>query len=228
MKISRLLTPLAALLATFAIAACGETTLDTAKVEDEVQELAEDEDVDVDSVKCPDDVKAKDGDEFECDIETEDGVDIEAEVRQTSDDGDVRVRISAGEIAKAKGGTADRTPVPAPDGGTADASGQDAKLIEQAVRSFVTAARDGDAATFCGQQTDARLARRYGDIQKCAASEEATTPVPSIPDGASVDVEITELSPPNATVKVGSPGSTYEMLDEGGEGGWAIDSIDGE
>lgn len=227
MKLFRILTLIAALFAVFALAACGDTTLDTAKVEDEVQELAEDEDIEVDKVECPDDVKAKDGDEFECDVETEDGVDFEAEVEQTSSDGDVRVRISSEELTRAKsGGEAETPDAPPSDGG--EPSGQDAELIEQAVRSFVTAARDGDAATFCGQQTDARLAKRYGDIQKCVESEEATTPVPSIPAGDTVAVEITDLSPPRATVKVGSPGSTYEMLNEGGEGGWAIDAIDGE
>ena len=159
MKLSRILTLIAALFAVVTLAACGDTTLDTAKVEDEVQELAEGEDIEVDKVECPEDVKAEDGDEFECDVETEDGVDFEAEVEQTSSDGDVRVRISSDELARAKRGG--EAPDPAPSGGGA-ATGQDAELIEQAVRSFVTAARDGDAATFCGQQTDARPSRTSG------------------------------------------------------------------
>lgn len=226
MKLLRMIAPFAAVLLVLLVSGCGETTIDASKVEDEVRELAEKEDVEVESVECPEDRKAEDGDEFDCDLETEDGVKFEAEVEQTSDDGDVRIRISSDELARAKGEQAEQGGQVG--GETPQPSGQDAELIEQAVRSFVTAARDGEARNFCGQQTDARLARRYGSIERCVASEEATTPVPSIPDGATVNVEITDLSPPRATVRVGDPGSTYEMLDEGGEGGWAIDSIDGE
>lgn len=221
---------LPALALVVALAGCGTTTLDTEKVEEEVQELAEDRDLDVDGVSCPSDVEAEEGDEFTCDIELENGEEIEAEITQRNDDGDVRIRIDAAEIARGQG--QGQTDTGTDTGAAGGDSGQDAQLIEQAVRSFVTAARDGDAATFCGQQSDPRLERRYGDIQKCVESEEATTPVPSLPTGDEVNLEISSLTPPTATVQVsregGTGASTYEMVNEGGEGGWAVESIDGE
>lgn len=216
---------LAAVLA-LAVAGCGTTTLDTGEVEDEVTELAEDRDLQVDDVTCPDDIEAEEGDEFDCDVELEGGEEIEAQVTQRNDDGDVRIRIDADQIAQGQNGEQ-----PAGPGGE-DPDSENAQLVEQAIRSFVQAARDGDAATFCGQQSDPRLERRYGGIEECVESEEATTPVPSIASGDEVNVEITSLTPPTASVQVSRPGgsgsSTYEMVDEGGEGGWAVESIDGE
>jgi hypothetical protein len=236
-RLPLLLVGLLLALAVPALAACGEAAkLDTAKVEEEVQELAEDEDIQVDSVTCPEGREAKDGDEFECDIETEDNVEIEAEVEQTSDDGDVRVRIASDQIAEAQAGAEEETDT-APEGGTTTEEGgapqgQDASLIEQAIRSYVTAARDGDAETFCGQQSDPRLERRYGGIQECVASDEAQTPAPSIPSGDSIEIEIESIQGTRATAQVSRPGgstsSTYEMVNEGGQGGWAVESIDGE
>lgn len=221
---------LAAVLA-LGVAGCGSSTLDTAEIEDEVQELAEDRDLQVEEVTCPDDIEAKAGDEFDCDVEVEGGEEITAEVTQRNDDGDVRVRIDADEIAQAQGQT-DTGTTDTDTGGGAQENRQDAQLIEQAIRSFVTAARDGDAATFCGQQSDPRLARRYGSIEECVDSAEAKTPVPSLPTGEQVDIEIASLTSPTASVEVsrqgGSGSSTYEMVDEGGEGGWAVESIDGE
>lgn len=208
-------------------AGCGSSTLDTAEIEDEVQELAEDRDLQVEGVTCPDDIEAKEGDEFDCDVELEGGDEIEAEVTQRNDDGDVRIRIDADQIAQGQQEEEQTTPE-----AEGQDTSQDAQLVEQAIRSFVTAARDGDAATFCGQQSDPRLARRYGDINECVESDEATTPAPSIPSGDDINIEIQSLTPPTATVEVSRPGgsttSTYEMVDEGGQGGWAIESIDGE
>ncbi|MEX2196366.1 MAG: DUF4333 domain-containing protein [Thermoleophilaceae bacterium] len=221
---------LAAVLA-LGVAGCGSSTLDTAEIEDEVQELAEDRDLEVDGVTCPDDIEAEEGDEFDCEVEIEGGEEIDAEVTQRNDDGDVRIRIDAEQIAQGQqtdtgAGTDTDT------GGGAQDNSQDAQLIEQAIRSFVTAARDGDAATFCGQQSDPRLARRYGSIEECVESAEAKTPVSSLPTGDQVDIEISSLTPPTATVQVsrqgGSGSSPYEMVDEGGQGGWAVESIDGE
>lgn len=241
MKRALLLLPI--LLLAFAgavFAGCGTTTLDTAEVEREVENLAEEEDIDVDEVTCPDDVEAKEGDTFDCDIETADGVEIEAEVEQRNDEGDVRVRIAASEIQKAQAGgeqtdTGTETQAettPDGGGGGGEANPQDAQLVEQAIRSYITAAREGDAETYCGQQTDGRLARRWGSIQECVASDEASAPAPSIPHGDSVEIEISSIDGNRASAEVsrqgGSTSSTYTLVDEGGEGGWAVDTIDGE
>lgn len=213
---------LLAVLALVAVGCGGSDTVDTANVEDQVQEEAEDQDLDVDRVRCPGEIEASEGEEFDCEVELEGGDEVDAEVTLRDDSGDrLRVRIDDSGLAQTDSATTDSG-----DGG------EDAQLIEQAIRSFVTAARDGDAATFCGQQSDPRLARRYGSIEECVDSTEAKTPVPSLPTGDEVDIEITSLTAPTASVEVsrqgGSGSSTYEMVDEGGEGGWAVESIDGE
>lgn len=224
----RLALVLLAVLALVAVGCGGTDTVDAANVEDQVQEEAEENDLDVDRVRCPDDIEASEGEEFECEIELEGGDEVDAEVTLRDDSGDrLRVRIDESALAQTDTGTTDTDT-----GGGAQDNSQDAQLIEQAIRSFVTAARDGDAATFCGQQSDPRLARRYGSIEECVDSTEAKTPVPSLPTGEQVDIEITSLTSPTASVEVsrqgGSGSSTYEMVDEGGQGGWAVESIDGE
>jgi hypothetical protein len=242
----RLLLLLPILLLVFAgavVAGCGgSSTLDTAEVERELEDLAEEEDIEVEDVTCPDDVEAKEGDTFDCDIETRDGVEIEAEVEQRNDDGDVRVRIAASEIQKAQAGgestdTGTETTPTEPDtdtggdGGGGEANPQDAQLVESAIRSLITAYRAGDAETWCGQQTDGRLARKFGGIRQCIASDEATTAAPSLPDGDDVEVEITGIDGNRAAAEVTEPDGdsvTYTLVDEGGQGGWAIDTSDGE
>lgn len=221
----RLAIAVLAALALVAAGCGGSDTVDTAQVEDQVQEEAEDRDLQVDRVSCPDEITAEQGEEFDCEVELEGGDEIDAEVTLRDDSGE-RLRINIDDSAVAQEETTPEEQAPAED------TSQDAQLVEQAIRSFVTAARDGDAATFCGQQSDPRLARRYGDINECVESDEATTPAPAIPSGDDINIEIQSLTPPTATVEVSRPGgsttSTYEMVDEGGQGGWAIESIDGE
>lgn len=224
----RLALLLLAVLALVAVGCGGSDTVDTANVEDQVQEEAEDQDLDVDRVRCPDEIEASEGEEFDCEVELEGGDEVDAEVTLRDDSGDrLRVRIDDSGLAQTDTATTDTDT-----GGGGQDDSEDAQLIEQAIRSFVTAARDGDAATFCGQQSDPRLARRYGSIEECVDSTEAKTPVPSLPTGDEVDIEITSLTSPTASVEVsrqgGSGSSTYEMVDEGGQGGWAVESIDGE
>ena len=83
-----------------------------------------------------------------------------------------------------------------------------------------------------GYRARAPNSLKENDEATCVDSTEAKTPVPSLPTGNEVDIEITSLTSPTASVEVsrqgGSGSSTYEMVDEGGQGGWAVESIDGE
>jgi phosphoenolpyruvate synthase/pyruvate phosphate dikinase len=92
MKSRRLLLAIpsaAALILGFA--ACGN--VDTGKIESEIKKQVEEQakgQVQVKSVKCPDDVKAKKGDKFTCTITAENGATAKALVVQQDDNGNVR------------------------------------------------------------------------------------------------------------------------------------------
>jgi hypothetical protein len=87
----RTILTLAALALAVPLAACGTETIDTGKVEDEVVKGIE-EQTDARNVKveCPDDIEAKKGDTFECEVSATGSRGATVSVEQTSDDGRIR------------------------------------------------------------------------------------------------------------------------------------------
>ena len=73
-----------------ALASCGEATLDTANIEDEIAPQVADQTGTKDvEISCPDDIEAKKGDEFDCDVTAAGGLEAKVKVVQENDDGDV-------------------------------------------------------------------------------------------------------------------------------------------
>jgi hypothetical protein len=72
------------------LAACGETVVDTNKVENLIRDGAANRQL-IRSVDCPDEVDAKKGDTFDCTLEITDGSREKVTIRQLDDDGTVRV-----------------------------------------------------------------------------------------------------------------------------------------
>jgi hypothetical protein len=90
MRVRRLLTvPIAVALAALA-AGCGDTTIDHEKAEDLARKIGNSGTVKLESVSCPEDVKAEKGKDFDCDLVYSDGTKATITLHQTSDDGDVR------------------------------------------------------------------------------------------------------------------------------------------
>lgn len=87
MRLSRFLL---VIVAAVALSACGESTLDTGNIEDEIApQLAQDTGTKDVGVSCPDDIEAKKGEEFECDVTAPGGVEAKVTVTQEDDDGNV-------------------------------------------------------------------------------------------------------------------------------------------
>ena len=79
---------LAACAAAAGLAACGEKTLDTADAEDEIKEKVVGLGVsNPDKVECPDDMKAKKGEEYTCTVTAEGGREVKVNLTMTNDDG---------------------------------------------------------------------------------------------------------------------------------------------
>ena len=72
------------IVAAFAVAACGETTIDSAKLEGDIKEDAEREGLVLDAVDCPS-PEVEEGDRFECTV-TVKGEERELEVVQRADE----------------------------------------------------------------------------------------------------------------------------------------------
>lgn len=87
---SRLRYVLAAATASFALAGCGEETLDVSEIEQQIAPEVEGQtgtrDVEVD---CPDDLEPEKGDTFDCDVSAEGGVEASVTVTQEDDEGNV-------------------------------------------------------------------------------------------------------------------------------------------
>ena len=85
---SLLLLPIGLLV--LGLGAC-TTLIDDSKVETAISDgIKEQTSLVVESVICPEDMKAKAGDSFECDVIMPDGQSFKAQVEQENDDGDVR------------------------------------------------------------------------------------------------------------------------------------------
>ena len=87
---SRLRYLLVAATASFALAGCGEKTLDVSQIEEQITPEVESQtgakDVQVD---CPDDVEAEKGGTFECDLSAQGGIEASVNVTQEDDEGNV-------------------------------------------------------------------------------------------------------------------------------------------
>ncbi len=77
-------------LAALAMAGCADR-LDEKEIEGFVQSTAKDQGVKVKTVKCPDDIEAKKGVNFTCSVTAADGKRADIAVKQTSDDGNIRI-----------------------------------------------------------------------------------------------------------------------------------------
>ena len=73
-----------------AIAGCGEVKIDSGKAEDLAEKVAGSGTVKLTSVSCPDDIKAKKGDDFDCDLVYADGTKGTITIHQENDEGSIR------------------------------------------------------------------------------------------------------------------------------------------
>jgi serine/threonine protein kinase len=101
---------------------------------------------------------------------------------------------------------------------------------EQAIRAYVDAARTGDPDTFCERQSRQRVRRRYGSLAGCVGAGEVVEPIAGVPRGRDLRIVFDAFERRYAKAQVVAPeggSSNYELTDERGERGWAIDTIDG-
>ncbi len=82
--------PLGLALVVLAMAGCTDR-LDEKEIEGYVESTAKDQGVAVKAVSCPDEIEAKKGVNFTCAITAADGKEADIAVKQTSDDGNVRI-----------------------------------------------------------------------------------------------------------------------------------------
>jgi hypothetical protein len=71
------------------LAACGETKIDSGKAESLIKKAAVNAGVPVKTVSCPDNVKAKKGADFDCELTATDGSKATITVHQTDDNGNI-------------------------------------------------------------------------------------------------------------------------------------------
>jgi hypothetical protein len=84
----------------FLAAACGQSKLDTSRLEDQISKtLADRTGFTIKSVRCPDDVKADKGGTFRCSVTTSRGERALVDVTQTDDKGAVTWKL-AGPIKR--------------------------------------------------------------------------------------------------------------------------------
>ena len=73
-----------------AIAGCGEVKIDSGKAEGLAEKVAGSGTVKLTSASCPDDIKAKKGADFDCDLVYADGTKGTITIHQQDDEGSVR------------------------------------------------------------------------------------------------------------------------------------------
>jgi hypothetical protein len=77
------------------VAGCGESKLDTSRLESQIEKALHDRTgVSIASVRCPDDVKAEKGDTFRCVAQTTGHEQVVIDVRQDDDKGAVTWRVA--------------------------------------------------------------------------------------------------------------------------------------
>ena len=72
------------------LSALSGCTIPASTVEDNIKEKLKKEDVEITSIKCPSDIKMKDGATFECEGESEHGDSFTIEVKQTDGKGSIK------------------------------------------------------------------------------------------------------------------------------------------
>jgi hypothetical protein len=93
MRAARLPLALCLALAT-AVGACGESKLDTERAEAAIRAgITRQTGVKIDSVRCPDEVEARQGDTFRCLAKASNGQRARVEVTQRDDEGSVSWRL---------------------------------------------------------------------------------------------------------------------------------------
>jgi hypothetical protein len=79
-----------ALASSVLVAGCGEIKIDSGKAEGLAKKVAGSGTVKLTSASCPDDIKAKKGADFDCDLVYADGTKGTITIHQTNDDGAIR------------------------------------------------------------------------------------------------------------------------------------------
>ena len=93
MRRHRLLIPLL-VAGALGVAGCGDKKLDTGKLEGKIKDGIEKQaGVKIKAVDCPDDVKVKKGDTFNCKATTQTGQSANVKVTQQDDDGKVNYQV---------------------------------------------------------------------------------------------------------------------------------------
>lgn len=222
-----LLLALLALMAAFALAACGgdDASFDRAAAEDQAQEEVEDADGQAEDAKCDEPDKVVDGEEFECEVELENGEEVTVAGEIRGDEGDFRVDVDSDDVAEAQaGGGGGQTDGTTP---TVEATNVPAEL-ESTIRDFQTAVIENDASGACVELSDPALEREFGGFTECLDKFKSTAPSGSS-TGSDLVIQDATVTGNTATAKVLNPGtgvtSTIKLVDEGGATGWAIDQL---
>lgn len=223
------LLSLLALIAAFALAACGsdDAKFDRAAAEEQAVEEVEDADAKAEDAKCEEPDPIEDGEEFECEVELENGEEVTVEGEITNADGDFRLRADEDEIAQAAGGGESTTPDSGGGGGGGGDADAPAELIST-IRDFQNAVIDNDASGACVELSDPALEREFGGFTECLSKFESSAPSGSS-RGDDLVIQEVDVSGSTATARVLNPGtgvtSTIKLIDEGGTTGWAIDQL---
>ena len=125
------------------------------------------------------------------------------------------------------GDTGGSSPVNPGTGRPEDTDYQDIALT---IQRWFDGARKGNATEFCGQLSNAYLDKNFGGLQQCLNSNSANSTDDKIPPGRDLDfTQSITLNGDKATAEPttvsGSTKYTIEMVWEGSDGGWSIDSL---
>jgi len=130
--------------------------------------------------------------------------------------------------------TTPQTTTPTTPTTTTPASGRtkttDINGIITTIRRYFDAGRKGNAADWCGQQSDPLLEENFGGLEECVSSNVANKADGDIPPGRQLDFDdsITlDGDDANATPKTMSGTTKYDidLVYEGSNGGWAVDKL---
>ena len=225
------LLSLLALVAAFGLAACGsdDAEFDRAAAEDQAVEEVEDRDAEAEDASCDEPDPIEDGEEFDCEVELENGEEVTVAGEITNDDGDFRLRVDREELAQAQGeDEGGETTTPEDEGGGGgEATGVPAEL-ESTIRDFQNAVIDNDASGACVELSDPALEREFGGFTECLSEFESSAPEGSS-RGDDLVIQEVNVTGEEATARVLNPGtgvtSEIKLIDEGGTTGWAIDQL---
>jgi predicted small lipoprotein YifL len=85
-----------AIAVTVALAACGEKTLDTGDAESEIADKIEQQrNVRPKSIECPEDMKAKKGEEYTCTLTAPNGDELDVKLTMLDDDGKFEFEVAS-------------------------------------------------------------------------------------------------------------------------------------